>query len=389
MAEKPGAVIVGGDFQGLGVLRSLAGKGIPTVLLDHDLCIGRFSRHCRRFFRCPKPRDESLFLDFMMTLAEREGLGGWVVYPNDDDTVRLLSKNKSALEEHYLIPFPEWEVTRIACDKGLTHEAAHRLGILVPRTFYPKDVTELQSVDIEFPCVVKPAVKEPFYSLTKKKAIRVDDRDELLATFRATRDLAGDSKIMIQELIPGGASALYSVGSMFKDSHFLGKVVARRLRQHPMDFGHATTYAVTVDMPELEETASSFLSGIGYYGMSEVEFMYDSRTDEYKLLEVNPRPWGWHTLAMAAGADIPYLLYSDMTGQEAQQNGFKVGTKWLRLTTDLPTAASEMVKGNLGLTEYLRSMTGDRHFAVLSLRDPLPFLAEIMMLPYLWRRRGF
>ena len=58
---------------------------------------------------------------------------------------------------------------------------------------------------------------------------------------------------MIQELIPGGSSHLFSVGSFYKDGDFLGKVVARRARQHPMDFGHATTYAETVDEPELEE----------------------------------------------------------------------------------------------------------------------------------------
>ncbi len=51
MSGKIGAVITGGDFQGLGVMRTLAKKEIPVILLDSDLCISRFSRFKKKFFR--------------------------------------------------------------------------------------------------------------------------------------------------------------------------------------------------------------------------------------------------------------------------------------------------------------------------------------------------
>jgi len=37
----------------------------------------------------------------------------------------------------------------------------------------------------------------------------------------------------------------------------------------------------------------------------------------------------------------------------------------------------------------LDSLKGEREFAVLSLKDPLPFVIELLLLPYLWRKRGF
>ena len=49
--EKVGAVIIGGHFQGLGILRSLARHNVPIYLLDQELCIGRFSRYAKRFAR--------------------------------------------------------------------------------------------------------------------------------------------------------------------------------------------------------------------------------------------------------------------------------------------------------------------------------------------------
>jgi len=387
--KKVGAVVIGGDFQGLAILRSLARWHIPVCLLDHEWCISRFSKYPKKFVRCPSVTEELALLSFLVDLGKKEDLKGWVVYPNDDETVRFLAKHKDQLEEHYRIPTPPWDIVKFAYEKRLTYQLAERIGIAVPRTFYPTSVEDLEALNIEFPVIIKPSIKQPFYRKMKRKAIRADTKQELVDLFKESISKVEGLEIMIQELIPGGPNFLFSVGSLCKNGEFLGKVVARRPRQHPMDFGHATTYAVTVDMPELEETAKRILSSMGYYGLSEVEFMLDPRDGIYKLLEINARPWGWHSLAIAAGVDLPYLLYQDMLGETVKVNGFKKNIKWIRLTTDIPTVIREILKGNLRIRDYLDSLKGQKHDAVLSLRDPLPFVMEILMIPYLWRRRGF
>jgi predicted ATP-grasp superfamily ATP-dependent carboligase len=144
-----------------------------------------------------------------------------------------------------------------------------------------------------------------------------------------------------------------------------------------------------VDVPELEETARKILRAMKYHGLSEVEFMLDPRDSKYKLLEVNARLWGWQSLAIAAGVDLPYLSYLDMLGEKISQNGFAVGVKWIRLVTDVPTVMIELCKGRMTLNDYFRSLRGKKHFAVLSMAEPLPFFAELVILPYLWKRRGF
>jgi D-aspartate ligase len=387
--EKAGAVIIGGDFQGLGSLRSLGRHGIPTYLLDHDLCIGRFSKYTKRHKKCPRARDEARLADFLIDLARSENLEGWVIYPNDDETVRFLSQNKEQLEKHYRISTPPWDAVRLAYEKRLTYQLAEKAGIPIPKTFYPNSIEELAKLDLQLPVIIKPSVKEPFYSQTKKKAILVNNRQQLRDEFSKAAPLIDSSGLIIQEFIPGGPNCLFSVGSLFKQGEFLGKVVARRTRQHPMDFGHATTYAETVDIPELEDSAKIILNAMGYYGLSEVEFMLDTRDKKYKMIEVNARLWGWHTLALGAGVDLPYLLYRDMLGEEVIQNGYNKDAKWIRLTTDIPTAVGEILKGKMKVSDYLDTLKGRKQFAVLSLTDPVPFIAELLMLPYLWGKRGF
>jgi predicted ATP-grasp superfamily ATP-dependent carboligase len=156
-----------------------------------------------------------------------------------------------------------------------------------------------------------------------------------------------------------------------------------------MDFGHATTYAITVDIPELEGIARRFLRAMGYYGLSEIEFMRDDRDGKYKLIEMNARPWGWHTLAINAGVDLPYLLYLDATGHSVRANGFTQGVKWCHLVTDIPTVIGEIGKGRMKISDYLRSVKGIKQDAVFSVSDPWPFVMEILLSPYLWIKRGF
>lgn len=166
--------------------------------------------------------------------------------------------------------------------------------------------------------------------------------------------------------------------------------MARRRRQHPMDFGHALTYVELVDIPELKHIAETFLKAIDYHGIAEVECMQDPQTGAYKLIEVNPRFWGWHSLAIAAGADLPYLLYQDMIGELSGLPDRCVRElKWVRLLTDLPTIGRELMAGRMSWRDYRQSMQGRKVFAVWSRRDPLPFLAEVAMIPYLWFKRGF
>jgi D-aspartate ligase len=388
--EQIGAIIIGGHFQGLGILRSLARQNVPTYLLDRGMCIGRFSRYTKRYSKCPDVGQESLFLEFLMDLAKKENIEGWIIYPNDDETVRFLAKHKEKLEVYYRVTTPPWNIVKVACDKKLTYELAEKCGIATPKTLYPRNAEELEQLNIEFPVIIKPSVKEPFYNRTRKKAIRVDNRRQLIDEYTKAAMVIGSSQtIMVQELIPGGAQNLLAVGSLCRNGELLAKVVVRRPRQHPMDFGHATTFAETVDIPELEEMARKIISAMGYYGLSEVEFMLDPRDSKYKLLEINARPWGWHTIAIGAGVDLPYLSYLDILGESVMQDGFTTGVKWIRLTTDIPNVLIELLQGRMKFADYLNSLKGKRQFAVLSIRDPMPFIAELVMLPYLWKKRGF
>lgn len=384
-----GVVITGGDFQALGALRALAGHDIPVVLVDHELGIARYSRHRHRFYRSPSPFNEAGFLQFLLEIGRKKSIFGSVLLPNSDAAVYVISKNRAALSELYRVSTPSWEVIQKVYVKKQTYEIAESIGIPVPRVVPAGSLDELLSRELDYPVVIKPSIRDHLYSKVKIKGFRADNADQLARAYRKVCNFIDPSEVIVQDFIPGGPRNLFSYCPFFRDGKAVAYVAARRARQHPMDFGHASTFAETVDGDGMALLAEKFLRAIGYYGIAEVEFMYDERDGRYKLIEVNPRVWGWHTLALSAGVNLIAMMYKDMIGERLPSPRDPAQARWMRMITDVPTVLGEMLRGRMKPMAYFRTLAGGTRDAVFCLDDPLPFLVEAALIPYLWLKRGF
>jgi predicted ATP-grasp superfamily ATP-dependent carboligase len=386
---SPGAVVIGGDYQGLGIVRSLGKHGIDVIAIDDESSISRHSRYTTASIKVRDLRGDAGTLDALTELARTHNVDGWVVYPTRDETVAALARNRAVLLQQFRIPTPPSSVTQWAWDKRNTYARASELGIATPGTWRLSSEDELSEVDGEPPFVIKPAIKEHFFYATKCKAWRADTREELVLRFREAASIVGAAEVVVQDLIPGDGRTQLSYCAFFKNGRALASMAVRRLRQHPVEFGRASTFVQTVELPELEEMSERFLRSIDYYGLVELEYKYDERDRQMKLLDVNARTWGYHSLGQRAGVDFPYLLYADQVGLPAPDRiRARPGVFWIRLATDAPTAAGELVRRRLGWRPYLRSLRASEVESVFSHDDPLPAIAELVLLPYLAVRRG-
>jgi D-aspartate ligase len=383
-----GGVILGGDSQGLGIARSLGSHGVPACVIDDETSISRLSRFVQHSIRVRDLRSESSLLGALATARGRFGLSGWVLYPTRDENVMALAANRDMLARDFRVPTPGMPSIRYVWDKRETYRLAEQLSIPVPRTWFPRSETELAAIDISAPLVVKPAIKEHFFYTTHVKAWRADNRAELTTAFRRAAEIVNDGETIVQELIPGGGSEQYAYCAFFRAGHPVASMTVRRCRQHPSDFGRASTYVETINLPDLSEPSIRFLREIGYYGLVEMEFKHDVRDGSYKLLDVNARTWGYHSLGAPAGVDFPYLLFQDQLGELVNEAHARPGVRWIRLTTDVPNAMRDISARRLRARDYLRTLFTINTEAVFSLRDPLPGLYELALLPYLAVKRG-
>ncbi|MFC5952193.1 ATP-grasp domain-containing protein [Pseudonocardia lutea] len=385
-----GAVVIGGDYQGLGVARSLGRRGIPVRVLDDERSVSRASRYVQGFHRVPSLRGERETLSSLEDLRLRWGLDGWVLYPTRDETVAALARHRDDLSRRWRVPVADWRAVQSCWDKRETYRIAAEAGIPHPRTWVLRTASDLAAVHDAGPFVVKPAIKEHFFYQTGVKAWRVDHPRDLVRVVQRATEIVGDGEVLVQQLVPGGGEEQYAYCALVRDGRALARMTVRRRRQHPSDFGRASTFVETVDLPHLEEPSLRFLSAIGYQGLVELEYKRDRRDGEFKLLDVNARTWGYHSLGAAAGVDFPYLLFRDQLGVGPPDSTLstRAGVKWIRLLTDLPNAGRDIARGSLHPGDYLRTLRRLDTEAVLSLRDPLPWFYEVAHLPYLARHRS-
>jgi predicted ATP-grasp superfamily ATP-dependent carboligase len=338
----------------------------------------------------PDLKDEEKVIRTLTEVGQELKLKGWVLYPTRDETVAMLSRHRQALGGYFRVPTPSWATVVSAWDKRNTYRLARELGIPTPRTWYPQTLEEVKHIDASLPLVIKPAIKEHFIYKTKHKAWQANTQEELVQLFEEATALTGPGEIMVQELISGDGRQQFAYCAFYKDGRALTSMVAQRRRQHPHVFGRATTFAETVDLPLLKDYSQRFLRAVDYYGLVEVEYKLDPRDGDYKLLDVNPRPWGYHTLGEAVGIDFSYELFADQIGEQVEERvSAPAGGTWVRLLTDLPTAALEMWAGRLHWRDYIASLRRVDVEAVFRYEDPLPFLAEWPLIPYLAVKRGF
>jgi D-aspartate ligase len=387
--ERVGAIVIGGEHPGLGIARSLGRKDIPVWVIDDQHSISQFSKYVKRVVRVKDLLDEESAVESVLEVGQRYGLRGWVLFPTRDETVAAFSRHKDRLAEFFRVTTADWNTVRWAWDKKNTYERAAELGIPVPQTFNPRTEAELVGLYSRLPLALKPAVKENFFYATGAKAWRAETPRQLREIFgKAIRQIRPE-EVLIQEIIPGDGQQQYSYCAFFRDGEAHSTLVARRLRQHPREFGRAATYVETVECPEIEELSERFLKAINYYGLVEVEFKQDPRDGRFKLLDVNARTWGFHSISGPAGVDFPYLLYADQLGESYGRCRAKAEVGWLRMITDVPTVVLDVCTGDLNLRMYGQSLKRTRSESVFCLQDPLPSVAEVMMLPYLVTKKYF
>ena len=316
--QAPGAVVIGGDHQGLGIAGASGSTASP--------CASSMTRPQSRVRRasCSTSSGSATYAANRRYstpwpwLAAGLGRPGWVLYPTRDENVAALAANRDALGRLQGAE-PGLASIRSVWDKRETYRLAEQLSIPIPRTWFPRAEADLAAIDMDGPLVVKPAIKEHFFYTTHAKAWRADTPAELASSFRRAAEIVEEGEVIVQELIPGGGQEQYAYCALFRDGHAIASMTVRRRRQHPSDFGRASTYVETICLPDLADPSIRFLRAISYYGLVELEFKHDPRDGAYKLLDVNARTWGYHTLGRAAGVDFPYLMFRDQVGERVDR----------------------------------------------------------------------
>src|SRR5713101_928269 len=121
MSETTGALVIGGNLNGLTIARSLGRHGVPVwVTTPPNIKLATCSRYTLRTLPWPAEECEAQ-VAYLLELSERYELDQWVLFLTSDESAALLSKFHAELSRHYRVSTPNWNVLRWAYDKRLTY----------------------------------------------------------------------------------------------------------------------------------------------------------------------------------------------------------------------------------------------------------------------------
>jgi predicted ATP-grasp superfamily ATP-dependent carboligase len=338
--------------------------------------MARHSRYVKQMLKCPNPlRSEAGFIEALLNYG-RHNDGDVVLIATGDTYVELISKHKGILEEHYILPIPEYEMVQKLQRKRNYYKLLEEIKLPHPQTWFPENTEELVSIgrEIEYPYIIKPDDTFAFQSVFLRKCFVINSLPELN---RAAKRLRGKKiEFMIQEIIPN--RELYNVSGFYnKNSQPVAVCGWDKIRQYPPDFGSGTC-CISKWRPKIIEQVNAFFKTIGYYGIGEIELKKDPRDGIYKMIEVNLRTVSQNRLAAACGVDIEYIAYLDAIGEPSSQPPQQPeGILWVSDFTDAIACLIQLRRREIGIGEVARYLTQKKVHSVTAWDDPLPALYRL------------
>jgi D-aspartate ligase len=390
-ASGPIPVVTGAFVNALGIARGFAQLHKRTIIVAEEPSVAGRSRHCC-FWRCPDPRaDEPAFIASLVALGKRLGpKRGFLLCTNDQSLVAI-GRAMSQLEPYYVMPMPAWPVLRACYEKADMLRAAMRCGVAVPQSWFLINAAEmiLRADEFAYPCVVKPTKTVGFMEAVGVKSCTsvLGNRSELVVFGEAIqKSAAADVGLLAQELVPGGAEALYTLSAYVnRESEIIAYSTGHKIRQTPPTAGTITSGRVTL-VRELLEPSQRLVRELGFHGVCNIEFKHDHRDGRYKLIEINPRSGMWNYSATATGTNLFRHAYADaVNGPVAPVAPSDKEAVWIYFGDIIGFWRNK--QGNL--LDWWRPLHGRKVPAVFSFTDPLPSVgAALDLARSVARRRG-
>ncbi|MGH2569549.1 MAG: hypothetical protein ACRDGA_14520 [Bacteroidota bacterium] len=387
------AVVIsaGGAPAAYDIVRSLAVRGVRTTVASsqrHDIAFySRFSME--RVVLPPfESRNDQLIFNILewVAMGQRERP---VLYYTSDPQLSFVRRFREKLSDLYRFLLPPEELLEQLFNKAAFASFARRHHLPVPETSRVANVYQLRSVlrTIPLPCIVKPAFSEDWVWDTEtqwrkfgpyKKALRRFTRREDLLEF--CKDLPRRSAgFLVQSYIEGRDERIVSFHGYFnEDSHCLGYFLGRKIRTYPPHTG-GSVYVETIDDPVLAEKSIEYLQRAGFQGVVKIDYKWDDRAHEYKILEINPRYNLWELLGAHAGANLAWIAYRSQRGESLElPQQYQTGVRLLYFKQDLRALLDGYRKsGEWTWSSYLRSIARKNIYRVFDARDPLPFIVSL------------
>lgn len=308
---------------GYNIVRSLASHGLKVWAADtskQNIC--SMSRYCFGSFVYPDPfSEEDAFIDCLV--KKIEVLKPKMLLPTHDESV-VIMRHRDKFPPELIIPYENEEKLLLLANKAKSTAIAEKAGVSVPKVY--KSADEVDSYPVVFKTVIGNSAKGVFFPQSKYELEKLMKEHE-------------EEETLLEEWISGTD---YSVDCVRWDGFCKTSVYHALVTK--TDGGGTTTQREIVNIPMLSDQAIKFLDAVDFHGVCGLDFRYDSKSGKIAYIETNARFTGGLATPIAAGYDIPWVLYNlATTGKFEQPINLKIGTRTKWILGDVITLVGRVI----------------------------------------------
>jgi D-aspartate ligase len=374
----PPVILFGGNEGIIPLVRSFAARSIPVYVLNKWWAEVQFSRHARRIrlpANTPYPQSAVEYL----TGPASDALRGSVLLAGLDEELEIITKHRETLAKKFRLDLSKPVAQRMMLDKLATYQAAHRAGVTTPRFWEVRSEEDIHNLRDEFvyPLIVKPKLSHVFQPKFAAKFIVVGGFRQLLDDYREVE--SEGIEVLLVEKVPGPDSNLCSYYTYLdEDGNALFDFTKRIIRRYPKNMGIGS-YHITDRVDHVRELSIKLFRNVGLQGLANVEFKYDERDGQLKLIECNARFTAANSLVAKAGFDLGNFVYNRIVGiPQPLLTDFRTGLRLWDPQRDFLAFLELRKQGEITLIQWLASIMHRQTFALFPWRDPLPSLVRLI-----------
>lgn len=310
----------------LPIIRALGKEGVRVIGISYNkFPMGGTSKYCAKTYLCPDYRRyPAEFLEKLVEICKAEKPD--VFYPIEDVVLSLCVQHPDSWSPYTNALLPGAADMERAYDKWQTIQTAKQCGIPVPKSYCPETIDEISNLaDGES----SQWVIKPRKGSGSRGVQYIEDPAKLVDKYREVSQKY--PRPIIQERIPSGGTAVGVSFLLGPDCNPLAVFSHRRIREYPVTGGPSTLCESFRDDALIQQSLT-LIKEIGCVGVSMVEYKHDIRTNQYVLMEINPRFWGSLQLAIHAGVNFPVLYHKAVLGVEMEpvlEYSLGVFCRWL------------------------------------------------------------
>jgi predicted ATP-grasp superfamily ATP-dependent carboligase len=386
------AIVLNGSYQqALIVARSLAKQGVSVCIGNEAKGIQSYfgeamlSKYCKKRFLYPSPeKTPDQFIEKINAVSKKNGAK--ILFPVGADTSIAVSKFREQLNPEIRTPLADDNLIQKAHDKYKCLKFADSIGISIPKTQLLRALSDDDIDSLKLPVVLKPRKGSGNFGvkIIHETAELFELQEALTCNVKKMDDenneqflIYDQSDPIIQDFIDGQIVDACAFAEHGEVKAILTQI---RLKTLPPKGGFGVMNR-TVSVPEVKDQAVHLLESLGWHGVAQVEFKFDSKTKSYKLMEINPKFWGTLALSVAAGIDFPYLAYQLALNNKPIEKvaSFKENCVYRWVIPNEFFHVLESENKSSAFLRYLMDFFKPAHYNI-DLLDPLPFLSLVLKL---------